>query len=51
MAQHTDISTRTFVITLKFLVCGLSSAEVYKKTKLTVSTINYIYGLSLRING
>ena len=48
MAPNTDISTRALIITLKSPVVGLSSADIFATTGISISTINRIYGRAIQ---
>jgi len=48
MALNTDISTHALVITLKSPLIGLTSAEIFAKTGISISTINRIYGRAIK---
>ncbi|KAK0750829.1 hypothetical protein B0T18DRAFT_387052 [Schizothecium vesticola] len=47
MAPNTDISTRALIITLKSPVVGLTSADIFATTGISISTINRIYGRAI----
>jgi len=43
MAPNTEMSIRALIITLKSPVVSLSSAKIFIKTGISISSINYIY--------
>jgi len=43
MSPNTDISMRALIVTLKSPIVGLSSADIFTQTGVSVSTINRIY--------
>jgi hypothetical protein len=47
MAPNTDISIQALIITLKSPIIGLSSAEVFAKTRISISTVNRIYAKAI----
>jgi transposase len=47
MAPNTEISMRALIITLKSPLVGLTSAEIFGQTGISISTINRIYGRAI----
>ena len=43
MSPNTDVSMRALIVTLKSPIVGLSSADIFTQTGVSVSTINRIY--------
>ena len=47
MAPNTEISMRALIVTLKSPVVGLSSADIFAKTGVSISSINRIYAKAI----
>ena len=47
MSPNTDISMRALIVTLKSPIVGLSSADIFAQTGVSVSTVNRIYAKAI----
>ena len=48
MAPNTEISIRALIITLKSPVVSLSLANIFAKTRVSISSINRIYAKAIK---
>ena len=48
ISLNTDISIRALIITLKSPIIGLSSADIFANTGVSVSTVNRIYTKAIK---